>query len=434
MFEFATQLQELTPTTKAFYLYTEPEVLDFTAVKEAKLCVCTPKVKITQSFTLKDLPLLISLLKFTVFSNNALVLFWDAKQFASYVLYWLKKRLPFTCIDLKVMEAFCNIQKNKPENLLDAIDRMKHLSKNNLYKSLHEPLIFQVVPSMETTGLLNIETRCSQYPYYEIEGQQNGRFNSTKKFNRSFLAHTLSEDDKGCLKPKNNQVFVYADFKNCEIKALQYLSKDPRLQKIINSNFDVYRAIYEEITNDKCNSDKKRDLSKNIILPVIYGCGASRLSEITQLSEGVCKILIQKLKVIFKVAFDWLKDRQTDAESGPVKDMFGRVRDFTKQPYKARDFHVQGLAATICQEKLIDLHNGLTTGNICFTIHDSYGLVCPLQNLEETIRSTKRILETDSKLCNGLAFKSDIKFGETLLKLEPFKEADANYMSGVPNQ
>jgi len=154
------------------------------------------------------------------------------------------------------------------------------------------------------------------------------------------------------------------------------------------------------------------------MLPVIYGCGIKKLSEITALGEDVCSNLVQRLKTLFDSAFDWLQQRQDEAQYKPVSDMFGRVRDFTKSPYKARDFHVQGLAATICQERLLDLHKNLKNARIAFTVYDSYGIVCSLQNLRETILSTKSSLETTSTLCPGLMFKSDIQFGPTLLKLK----------------
>ena len=418
MEDFAYQLSLL--NDKAYYLSTEPEILDFTANKQWKFSVCSPKLKITTVVDRHSLALFLGVLAQTIFAQEAIFVWWDKKSFNSYCQFNLKKIPKLAGYDLRVVEAFSNLYKKRPENLVEAINRLKACSNwKTLYQNLHEPLISEVIPCIETTGLLNVPKRQAEYSYYEIEGTNHGRMSSSKQFVKSFLPHTLSDDYKKSLKPRNNELFIYADIKSCEIKALQWLTKDPVLTDIVSSNQDMYRQIYELITTDNCNSDEKRKMSKDMILPVIYGCGANRLSEILSIEVPACKDLINRTKRVFNHAFDWMDKIQDAALDGKSTDLFGRVRDFSKEPYKARNFIVQGTAATVCQEKLIELHNNLKKcGKICYTLHDGYGIVAPIITAKEAIKITKATLESESKLCVGLKYNCEIKFGRDLFNLK----------------
>ncbi len=419
MEDFAYQLSLL--TDKAYCVYTEPDVLDFTSIKQFRFVVLSQKLKISAVIDKENLPLLIGVLKQNLFSKDAIFLWYDQKSFNSYCLYHIKKIPDFKAFDLKVIESFCRIEKKKPENLLEAINRLKACTGwKSIYNQLHTHLINEVIPKIETTGLLNIETRQAEFPYYEIEGQQNGRLSAYKMFEKCFLPHTMSEETKQCLKPRNNEIFIYADIKSCEVKTLQWLTKDPILTNIVNSNLDIYKQMYELITTDECNSDHKRKLSKDMVLPVIYGCGAKTLTEILKLSLDECKDLISRTKRVFNHAFDWLDNIQYKAAEGKITDLFGRERDFTKEPYKARNFMVQGTAATVCQEKLVELSRNLKNfGKLCFTLYDGYGIVCPIKNVKETIQITKTTLETESKICAGLQYACEVFFGKDLFTIKP---------------
>lgn len=418
MEEFAYQLSLL--TDQAYFLSTEPETPDFTDNKSWNFVVCSQKKKITVVVDKESLPIFLGILTQTIFTQPAIFIWWNKKSFNSYCLFHLKKIPQLAGFDLKVIESFANIEKIKPENLIEAINRLKAVTGwKPLYQNLHEPLISEVIPNIEVTGLLNIEKRQAEYSYYEIEGTHHGRMSSSKQFVRSFLPHTLSDDNKKVLKPRNNELYIYADIKSCEIKTLQWLTKDPILTDIVNTNQDMYKQIYELITADTCDSDNKRGLSKKLILPVIYGCGVNRLSELLLIGVNECKDLISRTKRVFSKAFEWMDKIQDGAYEGKTTDLFGRVRDFSKEPYKARNFIVQGTATTACQEKLIELHRNLKNyGKICFTLHDGYGIVTPIITAKETIKITKSTLESECKLCPGLKFNCDIKFGRDLYNLK----------------
>jgi len=331
---------------------------------------------------------------------------------------------------LKLIENFLNIRKPAPENFLEVINRVKLAVKakswQQIYKTIHLPLSLRVLPVIETYPLLNEQTKRTEFPFYEIEGQISGRMNCLSKFAKCYLPHRMGPEIKAVLKPRGYNVrFLCSDFRHCEVTVLQWLSNDPKLLDILESGADLHNQIYEIVTGDTCDSENKRRISKKIFLPVMYGCGASGLAQNIGVSQNVASELISRIKTQFSTSWDWMASKQDEAKNGEVADYFGRTRTFgDKETYLARNFSVQGVAATVCQEKLIDLFSKLNTLDdkdklrLAFSVHDGFGLVCQVKSAHDSYKLVKEVCETESKLCTGLKMKVEIKFG---VKLDQMK-------------
>lgn len=440
--EIAWQIADLLETTRAVFLRTDPEVPDFTVRAPFKCLICGLRQKVEIEVTPSNVITIMGLLDATVFNKEHVdrLYAWNLKSLSSYVRAFVPRFVnPTTSvIDLKIIESFLGIRKNRPENLVEAINRTKVTVQYNrsassrdisgadaqykgwqkLYKSVHLPLALQVLPSIETTPLLNEATRKPEYPYYEIEGQANGRMNCLKKYSSSYLPHNLGPDARQNLKPRGYGLrFVSADFRHCEVTVLQWLTGDEFLKQILDSGRDLHERIYEVITEDKCDTEKKRAISKMLFLPVMYGCGPQTLAANLGLREAIGTELHNRIKTRFHTAYDRMMDIQKRAEKGPVEDYFGRCRAFPEgEYYKARNFWVQGVAATACQEKLIELHKAFDGENayIAYSVHDGYCGVCTIRSARNTYRTMKQTLEAESVLCPGLRMKVEIKFGARL--------------------
>lgn len=410
--------------TKSVYIKTEPEVLDFTISAHGKLIVLHPDQRIELEITPESITQICGLLDATIFDKTKVetVYAWNFKSLCSYAKFFVgKSPLPKNrFVDLKLIESFLNIRQLAPETYSDAIDRAKavfqHKGWQPVYKNIHLPLALRVLPSIESTPLLNETTRRPEFPWYDIEGQVNGRMNCAKKFSRCYLPHTMSAEVRSAMKPRGYGLrFVTADFKHCEVKVLQWLSGDPVLKKIIDSGEDVYKQIYEIVTGDACDSDSKRSKSKKMILSLIFGSSIKGLAENLSVSEAVAKELRNRLVSRFS-AFAWLNQQQDKVQAGAVAyDYFNRPRVF-EDPYKVRNFLVQAVAATVCQEKLIDVHDALNSEKayLVYSVHDGYGFITQIAAAQETYEIIKRTLEAESKLCPGLKLEVEIKFGAKL--------------------
>jgi hypothetical protein len=414
---------------RTIYLWCEPEVIDFTVHQTGKIFIQSAKGTIELTLDRDSIWKTLSLLSVVLSKDNAdLVLTWNIKSLFSYFrFYGAKSIIPTTSIiDLNVIENFLNIRKRRPENLVEAINRGKIVSVNKnwttVYKAIHQPLMFKVLPALETTPLLNESNKQRQYAFYEIEGQTNGRINCLKKFKYGYLPTTMSAEVRRVLKPRGyNTRVLSADYRACEVSVLQWLSGDETLKQILDSGEDLHTAIFRIVTNSPCDTDEKRRKSKLMFLPVMYGCGVNALSKNMSISEDTARSLINRINSQFSTAAEWMNAQQKAAGKGEVSDYHGRMQHYKEgESYRFRNACVQGVAATFCQEKLVDLCNALesTSSYPCFYIHDGYGVVCTIKEAKVTYDVVKKTLETESRLCPGLAVKTEIKFGA---KLEPMK-------------
>ena len=433
LYDVSWQITDLLETNRSVYLRTEPEIPDFTRIESFKILLFGTRSQVELTVDRDNIATVISLFDSTIFNSESVdrLYIWNIKSLASYFrFFWNQNLRPASSIiDLKVIENFLNIRKTRPENLIEAVNRAKVAIKQkgwqSLYKSIHLPLSLRILPSIESIPLLDSKSKKTVHPYYEIEGQNNGRMNCVKKFAKSYLPHNMGPDVRNVLKPRGESYhFIYADFKHCEINVLQWLSKDPRLAEIIISGADLHQKIYEIITGDQCNTDVKRKKSKMIFLPVMYGCGPKTLATNVGVSEAVGKELINRIKISFPISWGWLQKQQEAAKTSGILDYFGRPRSFAaNESYQARNFVVQGVAATFCQEKLIELHTQLQdkAADIVFSVHDGFGIIAPLALVKETSEIIKQVTESESKLCPGLKMNIDIKSGPKLDQLENIK-------------
>ena len=427
----AEKLTEILEGTRHVYMWTEPEVVDFTAHSKGKVCIQSVRGKVELELARETLWTTLGLLSATVFSKDYvdLLLTWNFKSLCSYFRFYGSKRVvpENSLLDLSPIENFLGVNKKRPENIGEAVNRMKVVQASKgwmpIYKTIHHPLMLKVLPSLETTPLLNEVTKSSQYAYYEIEGQTFGRLNCLKKFKQSYLPTTLGKETRQVLKPLGHKKrFLAADFRACEVCVLQWLSQDAKLKEVIDSGEDLHSEIFRIVTEAPCDTEDKRERSKKMFLSVIYGSGPDGLAKNLGISSGVAKELIRRMRYHFATAFEWLDTKEKEAKkNGVVEDFVGRPRRFKEDDaYRVRDMMVQSTAATVCQEKLVALYNALEGKDtqLCFVVHDGYYMVCSVKDARDSYLLVKQILESESKLCPGLTMKVKIKFGA---KLEPMK-------------
>lgn len=415
------------------YLWVEPETLDFTVHAEGKIII-ESRGRVEIDVNRDNVANVAGLLQATVFDKTVVpMLFcYNIKPLMTYFRYYLQRdTIPSTSvIDLKIIENFLNLNRKRPENLAEVVNRSKALSQYKswaaVYKKIHLPFAFKVLPSIETTPLLDEADKLSKYPYYEIEGQTNGRLNCLKKFHRAYLPHNLGPDQRQTLKPRAyGHLFMLADYKHCEVTVLQWLSKDEVLKEIINSGEDLYSVAYRIITGDECDTPRKRDISKIMLLRVMYGLGAKGLSAELSIANEKGVELVNRIQRKFSVASQWMQKQQDIAQQrGHIVDYFGRPRRFEDGKfYLARNFAVQGVAWTACAEKVIQLQNALkeTDARICFTVHDGYVLTSPYEEAKKVYMIVKETLESESTMCPGLNMKVEVKYGKRLSEMKPIK-------------
>ena len=407
-----------------------PEVPDFTTKGNYKIIVSGGEEEKRQSIPLysdkKKLEWLAALLRKGIDTRSQTIIGWNIKGLFSYVQHITGKKynLPGRILDLKIMEAFSGVEGKCPQSYVEALDRISSLASvdnwkqmDTYYKNIAYPLISEVLPSIETTGLVHKDLKKKLYSHYEVEGQANGRLRCSNIFLNSYNPHTFAEVSRDSLSPSTTEdvLFLYLDYQHMEVSVLQWLSQDPQLEKIIDSGKDLYCGIWELLTTINCN-DTYRKLCKSIFLPVVYGQGAASVAKRLKIPEKTADKFIHRIYKIFPVALRWIRTQQESLIDGCAKDYFGRLRRFTEQQYRVRNFVVQSPAATICLHKLIKLYES-GEGTLAFHIHDGYGLVVRRKDLDKTMRNCVSVLEAEEKYYPGLKLKVSCQAGDGLNNL-----------------
>ncbi len=390
--------------------------------------------QIDLSFTKYNTGLYCKFLKDTIFGKDKKVICFNSKPFFSYILSNKVKASFFesSFYDLQWFFSYNGKRDVKISSRNDLIATFSEVvsllsnDKNNLYKTIYGRLIAEVLPYIENNYLIDFEEEVKVYPFYKIEGQENGRLSCQMNHRKSYNPHSLGPEIKGNLRPVfPHNVFMIFDYKNMEVSVLAEICKDKNLIKILESGKDFYEEVYKIVIGGENKSS--RSIAKKIFLPIIYGQAHLSLSDQLSVSESTAKELISRLRKVFPDAFEFSDNAQDEARNnGYVKDLFSRTRIFNDNFHKARNFVIQSPAALLCLEKLINLYDGLNKkeARIVFSIHDGYGISVAKDNFFSLYAGIKAILESDSILLPSLKLRTSLKIGKNLNEMLDFKRKD----------
>jgi DNA polymerase I-like protein with 3'-5' exonuclease and polymerase domains len=265
---------------------------------------------------------------------------------------------------------------------------------------------------LETQSILDTELKKRVYPFYDIEQQVNGRLKGSKPFITAINTHNLTDAEKDKLKLRSEEeFFVYFDFNSMEVAVLQFLAQDERLKSMLLG--DCYRNIWSELFHSNCDTAQQRKFIKDSFLPLIFGGGNVAIMEATGCSEKTVISLRNKLRDNFPKSFNFVENCQNLI----VEDYFGRKREFSEDKlYIAKNFVIQAPAAIICMEKLIELYF-IAGDKLLFSIHDGYVIRCNPKTDKPLIMECKKVLESPSKLAEGLQLTVTCQLGAKLNRM-----------------
>lgn len=405
---------------EAVFLRCDPEIIDFRKPYKGEIVLSGSKKEMRIKMPEERFSTFAGILSYAIFEKKV-IFSWDIKKLFSYFYHRLVRKhfiMPFRLFDIKYGEFFCGIRSECPKSFSEAQGRIKAALKGcwEIHQKIHIPLAVTVLPKIETLGIRDSGEKKIRYPIYEIEGQLNGRLGCSQTFPDSISVYTLQKEARQKLRPGQDSVFVVLDFKSTEAHVLQFLSKDERLGKIIESGRDIYSTIYSLLYGQKC-TPKDRQFIKDSFLPIVYGMQATSLAERVGITQDEAAELILNINKYFSVAMGWVQNHQDRLKAGEkVADYFGRIREYDK-PWAIRNAVIQGPAAIVCQEKLIDLHS---VWEVAAAVHDGYYLDVPRSVLYETVFRAVEVLEKPSRLMPGFKLPVEIKVGENLEELNNY--------------
>ena len=320
------------------YLRFNPDVFDFTDLgSPAQIQVFTgPDSHFVVTLSEENICLTLSMFQISLFSKDKKIIVWDWKSFVSYVKFVTKTDFTVECsiIDLKVIESYGGIKLKSPESLTESLNRLRNILSSgiwkdieSIYRKIHLPLITTVLPSIETTGIIDPDQQAMAYSHYEIDGQDNGRFRSFDAFKYSFLPHNLKPEKKEVLKARSqDELFMLFDFKGMEVYMLAWMSKDPLLQRLCREA-DIYSELYRCLTEKEPVCKEDREFAKKCFLPHIYGQSAYSLSQRCGVAMDIAERVVERISSLFPTALMFVAGyEQQLRETGYAKDIFGKRR------------------------------------------------------------------------------------------------------------
>lgn len=199
---------------------------------------------------------------------------------------------------------------------------------------------------------------------------------------------------------------VNCDISGAELRVFTAYAQDEDMIKALSEGMDIhsvtaskiYGIPYEEVVAKK-DSDaeikKKRLRSKRVVFGALYGAGAFRLSTEVGCSIEEARELQQFLFQAYPKIGEYIDNTHAELqrEGNRVKTLFGRVRRFklaglserhaAEARREAVNFKIQSTSSDLVLSQLCEIDKYLyeLDGKLLVTVHDSYVLELPTENI-----------------------------------------------------
>ena len=174
--------------------------------------------------------------------------------------------------------------------------------------------------------------------------------------------------------PKKGKKWFCADAKQIEYRLFAHFSNSSRLIEAYEKdpNTDYHNYVMEMVRQVK--ADINRDKTKDLNFAKIYGAGIAKISAMLGIPEYEARPFIHAYDTAFPEAAQTLRAATKEAEKqGFVRTLLGRRTRFPgrQRMHKALNGIIQGSAADIMKQKLIELHEECRSFfKMRFTVHD----------------------------------------------------------------
>ena len=238
------------------------------------------------------------------------------------------------------------------------------------------------------------------------------------------------------MKPSYGNALCYLDFKSEEPFISAMLSGDDKLLEGYNTG-DLYlhtaklAGVVPEDATAKTHG-AERNIFKVVVLASNYGMGVRSIARSLKKygkTASEAAGLLMKYKDIYKVYFDWVKDRTNHAQMhGYISTSMGWDRHFATgvpvNPRSLMNWSIQSESAEVLRNALIRLTDAHI--KVCAMVHDAFLIECPLPELKDQIRIAKRCMVEAARYVVGGTIMVDEE-----IHYSNFKQLDKN---GKPNK
>ena len=228
-------------------------------------------------------------------------------------------------------------------------------------------------------------------------------------------------------KPKENCIYVDADYSQIELRVLAHISKDQNMIEAFNNDEDIHTQAASKVFNTPIEqvTKEQRSNAKAVNFGIVYGISDFGLGEQLGVSRKKAKEYIEQ----YLEKYNGIKEFMTNIveetkEKGFVETLYHRRRyvpELKSNNYMVRQFGgrvamntpIQGTAADIMKIAMINVYNKLKEkelkSKILVQVHDELLIETYLEEKEEVKRILKSEMENVIKL--DVPLKADVSEG-----------------------
>ncbi len=211
---------------------------------------------------------------------------------------------------------------------------------------------------------------------------------------------------------ERGSVLISADYSQIELRVLAHLSDEQTLIEAFQRNEDIHDRTAAKVfgASSGLSPHELRRRAKIINYALLYGKQAFTLAKDIGVSRQEAQDFIDAYFAGFPSVSRFLDDLKARArETGVVKTMFGRRRlvpDLNSRNYQVRaeaerkavNFPIQGGAADILKQAMIDVHAALPQAaggraRMILTVHDELLFEAPREAADETASLVREKME-----------------------------------------
>ncbi len=213
------------------------------------------------------------------------------------------------------------------------------------------------------------------------------------------------------------QVLLSVDYSQIELRIVAHMSGDQAMLDAFHAGQDIHAttaaAIYD-VPLDQVTKEQRRH-AKAINFGLIYGMSAFGLAAGTDLTLAEAENFVRDYFIHFPRVKEYLDGiRRLAAQQGYVETLLGRRRYFpnlknpptaqirAREEREAINAPIQGTAADILKLAMIRLPDELSRAGLqakmLLQVHDELLLECPKEELHETARLVRKVMENAYQL------------------------------------
>ena len=255
------------------------------------------------------------------------------------------------------------------------------------------------------------------HSYFHQTVTATGRISSTEPNLQNIPTRVeLGKKLRKVFKPKQNSVFIDADYSQIELRVLAHIAEDEHMIEAFKNDEDIHAQAaskvfgipLEEVTKEK------RSEAKAVNFGIVYGISDFGLAGQLGISRKQAKTYIEQYLEKYPRIKNFMTNIVEKAkEQGFVNTLFNRRRyipEICSNNYMVRQFGnrvamntpIQGTAADIMKIAMIKVYNTLKErklkAKLLLQIHDELLIESPLEEKEEVKKILKESMENAAEL------------------------------------